>query len=366
MHDHSGSIGSFTLITISALAHTSAGFGTSVAPAARYASSANPEPRPAPCSTSTLCPSPTSDSAPAGTSATRCSAVLISFGTPTIMLAPRRSCVTSLCYVFVLRLCATSLFFPKPNHGLTLRIEEFGGDRRHLFFGKPRHRRQHLVQALIRLAVHRKTGQTIHPRGRTLQRQHQLALCLLLRLGERLPRKARTRKLGVLFTDRRRCLRGGLGLRADIDTGNAHLPVEAREGINRISEPQLLPDALEQTARHPAAEHVRQHEQGVLAPVGVTDRIGGEYNVGLRGVLGVAGLGPANCRENRNDGRRGTFRVARCAREPTLMAQLFEQLLVGEVACRRDDAIGREVRSPMQLLQVVGREGADRIACAED
>src|SRR5881396_47148 len=85
MHGHSGSIGSFTLTTISALAHTSAGFGTSVAPAARYASSANPEPRPAPCSTSTVCPSPTSDSTPAGTSATRCSAVLISVGTPTIM-----------------------------------------------------------------------------------------------------------------------------------------------------------------------------------------------------------------------------------------------------------------------------------------
>src|SRR3989441_9100544 len=345
MHGHSGSMGSFTLTTISALVHTSAALGTTVAPAARYASSANPEPIPAPCSTSTLCPSPTSDSTPAGTSATRCSAVLISFGTPTIMLAPRRSCVTSLCYVFVLRLCATSLFFPKPNHGLTLRIEEFSGDRRHLFFGKPRHRRQHLIEALVRLAVDRKTGQTIHPRGRTLQRQHQLALCLLLRLGERLPRKARTRKLGVLFTDRRRRLRGGLGLRADIDTGDAYLPVEAREGINRIGEPQLLPDALEQAARHPAAEHVRQHEQGVLAPVGVTDRIGGEYNVGLRGVLGVAGLGPANCRGDPNDGGRGTFPVARCTIEPSELAPVLQQPIVLHIPRRRGDTVRREISS---------------------
>src|SRR6266566_1321282 len=88
MHGHWGSIGSFNLPTISALAHTSAAFGTSVPPAARYASSANPDPSPAPCSTSTLCPSPTSDSTPAGTSATRFSAVLISFGTPTIMSSP--------------------------------------------------------------------------------------------------------------------------------------------------------------------------------------------------------------------------------------------------------------------------------------
>src|SRR2546427_6737250 len=241
MHGHSGSMGSFTLTTISALAHTSAALGTSVPPAGGHAPPATPEPTPAPCPTSPLWPSPTSDSTPAGTSATRCSAVLISFGTPTIMLAPRRSCVTSLCYVFVLRLCATSLFFPKPTHGLTLGIEEFSGDRRHLFFGKPRHRRQHLVQALIRLAVHRKTGQTIHPRGRTLQRQHQLALCLLLRLGERLPRKARTRKLGVLFTDRLRRLPGRLWVPAPIDTRNAHLPAEAREGIKRITAPHPPP-----------------------------------------------------------------------------------------------------------------------------
>src|SRR5437660_567575 len=88
MHGHSGSIGSLTFTTISALAHTSAAFGTSVAPTARYVSSANPDPIPAPCSTSTVCPSPTSDSSPAGTCATRCSAVLISLGTPTIMPSP--------------------------------------------------------------------------------------------------------------------------------------------------------------------------------------------------------------------------------------------------------------------------------------
>src|SRR5256885_6094658 len=85
MHGHSGSIGSFTFTTISALAHTSAPLGTSVAPTARYVSSTNPEPIPAPCSTSTECPSPTSDSTPAGTRATRFSAVLISLGTPTII-----------------------------------------------------------------------------------------------------------------------------------------------------------------------------------------------------------------------------------------------------------------------------------------
>src|SRR2546422_5487404 len=290
MHGHSGSIGSFTLTTISALAHTSAALGTSVPPAARYASSANPEPSPAPCSTSTLCPSPTSDSTPAGTSATRCSAVLISLGTPTIMRAPRRSCVTSLCYVLVLRLCVTPLFSAEPNHRLPLRREEFRRDARHLRFREPGHRRQHLVEALVRLAVHRKSGQTIHPGGWTLQGEHQLALRLLFRLGERLSREPRAGELGVLLADRRRGLGRRLGLGPDVHTGHADLTIEARERVDRIRQPQLLPDALEQAARHPAAEHVRQHQQCVLAPVGVTDRIRGEHDVGLGGILGVAGL----------------------------------------------------------------------------
>src|SRR5438477_13180477 len=109
MHGHSGSIGSFTFTTISALAHTSAALATSVAPTARYVSSANPEPIPAPCSTSTECPSPTNDSTPAGTSATRFSAVLISLGTPMIMRAPLyRRCVTFLRDVLVTRLRVTS------------------------------------------------------------------------------------------------------------------------------------------------------------------------------------------------------------------------------------------------------------------
>src|SRR5467141_2940746 len=84
MRGHSGSIGSFTFKISSALDHTASADGAISAPTDRYASSLKPEPRPAPCSTSTVWPSLTSDSAPAGTSATRCSAVLISFGTPTI------------------------------------------------------------------------------------------------------------------------------------------------------------------------------------------------------------------------------------------------------------------------------------------
>src|SRR5258708_23182294 len=161
MHGHSGSIGSFTLTTISALAQTSAALGTSVPPAARYASSANPEPTPAPCSTSTLWPSPTSDSTPAGTSATRCSAVLISLGTPTIMRAPRRSCVTSSCYVVALRFSG----FAQPYDRLPLRRKVLRRHARHLFFCKPRHPRQYLVQALIRLALHPKTRPTDPPPG---------------------------------------------------------------------------------------------------------------------------------------------------------------------------------------------------------
>src|SRR5690242_13545963 len=237
MHGHSGSIGSFTFTTISALAHTSAALGTSVPPAARYASSANPEPSPAPCSTSTLCPSPTSDSTPAGTSATRCSAVLISLGTPTIMPSPsyvvRRYVVRELVCHDVQRSVVASYIVrlslsvgPQPDDSLALGIKELRRHARHLFFRKPPHRRQHLIQALVRLAVDRKTGQTIHPGGRTLQGQHQLPLRLLFRLGQRISGESRAGELGVFLADRRRGLRRCLGLRADVHPRDTHLPVE--------------------------------------------------------------------------------------------------------------------------------------------
>src|SRR5437773_11403951 len=211
-------------------------------------SSANPEPIPAPCSTSTLCPSPTSDSTPAGTNATRFSAVFISLGTPTIMRAPlyvfaRRLGATSLCYASVLRLRVTFSVFPEPNHRLSFRSEELCRHIRDLFFGEPGDSPENLVQALVRLAVDRKGGQTIHPRGRTLQGQHQLALRLLLRLGERLSREPRARQLAILLADRRCGLRRRLGLGADVHTGHADLAIEAGESVDRIRQTQLLPDA---------------------------------------------------------------------------------------------------------------------------
>src|SRR5712692_5410945 len=231
MHGHSRSMGSFTLTTISALAHTSAALGTTVAPAARYASSANPEPIPAPCSTSTLWPSPTSDSTPAGTSATRFSSVLISLGTPTIMPAPP---------------APPRSVGPEPDHGLALGVEELGGNARDVVGRERRHRGQHFVETVIRLVVNGKSRQTIHPGGGTLQGEHQLALGLLLRLGQRVAREPALGEPSELFADRRCGLGRGLRLGADIHPGDAHLPVEARERIDRVGEPQLLADTLEQ------------------------------------------------------------------------------------------------------------------------
>src|SRR5205814_4520278 len=88
-------------------------------------------------------------------------------------------CVTSLCNAFVLRLCLTPLVLPEPNDSLPLGVEELSRHIRDLFFREPRGCPQHLVEALVRLAVDRKGGQTIHPRRRTLQGQHQLTLGLL-------------------------------------------------------------------------------------------------------------------------------------------------------------------------------------------
>jgi hypothetical protein len=82
MRGHSTAIGSFTLMIMSAPFHVASAFGAIFAPTAVYCSSVNELPMPAPVSTITSCPAATSASAPAGTSETRFSFVLISFGIP--------------------------------------------------------------------------------------------------------------------------------------------------------------------------------------------------------------------------------------------------------------------------------------------
>src|SRR5688572_29931855 len=85
MRGYSTAIGSFTFMIISARAHTSS-TGRSSAPTDEYCSSSKPLPSPPPCSTSTVWPASTTASAPAGPGAMRSSLVLISFGTPMILV----------------------------------------------------------------------------------------------------------------------------------------------------------------------------------------------------------------------------------------------------------------------------------------
>ena len=82
MRGHSTAMGSFTLMIMSASFQTSSAVLRILAPTATYCSSLKLLPSPAPFSMNTVWPADTSASAPAGTSETRFSFVLISFGMP--------------------------------------------------------------------------------------------------------------------------------------------------------------------------------------------------------------------------------------------------------------------------------------------
>src|SRR2546430_21281 len=123
--------------------------------------------------------------------------------------------------------------FAEPDHRLPRRIEEFRRDGGDLVFRQPGYRRQHLVEALIRLAVHRKARQTIHPCCRTLQREHQLSLRLLLRLGERVSAQPLARQLGVLLANRR----GGLPRRVRLGGGPRRRPPPGARPGRRLGGP---------------------------------------------------------------------------------------------------------------------------------
>ena len=83
---NSSSFGSFTLTTI-CCDQASAAVGTMSAPAATKSASVIDAPSPAPVSTQTWMPWRSSSRTPSGVIATRCSAVLTSFGTPTDRIA---------------------------------------------------------------------------------------------------------------------------------------------------------------------------------------------------------------------------------------------------------------------------------------
>src|SRR5450759_2199257 len=100
MRFHSGSIGSFTFTTRLDAAQTASASCAICAPATRYRASLNPLPRPAPVSTMTVCPADTKASAPAGTSETRFSLVLISFGMPIFISFARWPIVEREWYLF--------------------------------------------------------------------------------------------------------------------------------------------------------------------------------------------------------------------------------------------------------------------------
>src|ERR1019366_1202917 len=103
---YSAAMGSLTFKTSSACAHTSSAVATIVAPLATYASSLMDDPTPAPASIKTWCPPEANSRTPAGVRATRFSSVLISFGTPMIIVDHPFSIESNsrYCFCFFLRL----------------------------------------------------------------------------------------------------------------------------------------------------------------------------------------------------------------------------------------------------------------------
>src|SRR5690606_39472093 len=72
---------------------------------------------------------------------------------------------------------------------------------------------------------------------------------------------------------------------AGVDPGEAGVRVGRGPGVDRVAEAALLPDLLEQAARHAAAEHLVGHGEGVAVVVAVADAPPAEGDVGLLGGL---------------------------------------------------------------------------------
>src|SRR5688572_24401646 len=161
MCGHSCAIGSFTFMIMSARFQTSAAVSTICAPKLVYRLSSKPLPAPAFFSTSTVCPALTSASAPPGTSAMRFSFVLISLGTPMIMIYSR-------CYFrsphpphySTTPLLPYSLW-SQPQHDLLFRIEILRGQRIDIVVRDRVDSLHQLIDRQIRLIVQCRARQSV-------------------------------------------------------------------------------------------------------------------------------------------------------------------------------------------------------------
>src|SRR6185369_5265494 len=145
--------------------------------------------------------------------------------------------------------------------GLPLRGEELGRDGRGLLQGNRVDLREHVAQRAVGVVVKHEPGKPMHPGPGTLERQHDLALelplaVIELRRGQALPCEA-----VVLLPDRLDRLVGRGRLGSDVDTELAGALKKLLEGKDRVGKAQLLPDALEQAARHAATKRVHQNPE---------------------------------------------------------------------------------------------------------
>src|SRR5690348_4773085 len=273
---HSGAIGSLTFMMMSAAFHTASASGAMRAPAFTYRSSQKPLPSPAPFSMCTVWPAATSASAPAGTSATRFSLVLISFGTPMFMLSRNGQKLR--------RLRSLGGSRTEAHDGLRRRREVFAAHGRDVLGGNRINCGKDFIERLVRLIVQRHARSTIHSRRHTFQRERDLPLELALPAAQLLLGQPFVREARQLVSNRLGRTAGGLGRRADVHAVHARLRVERVEGVHRVGEPQLLADALEEARAHPSPEHRAREHQGVTARIAVRHRGRAEHDVCLRRV----------------------------------------------------------------------------------
>src|SRR5690242_15417685 len=247
MRGHSTLIGSFTLRIMSASFHVASASGAIVPPAFTYSSSGKPLPSPAPFSIRTVCPSATNASQPAGTSATRFSFVLISFGTPIRM---NDSGWSSGERARARRLrCGT-----ETQNGLTAGRIKFGAHLRDGLRGGSIDERQRLLERTIWLVVQRDASRAVHPRRHAFQRQRHLPLQLALPGAHLLLRERVLGQLVQLLGNRLLRTRRGLRRCADVHARHAGVRMEALERVHGIRERQLLADSLKEARAHAAAE----------------------------------------------------------------------------------------------------------------
>src|ERR1035437_2147386 len=247
------------------------------------------------------------------------------------------------------------------GHRDALRLEKFVRRYQYAFYGHCLDALNDFVHAEKAVVVHFLPRQVRHARRTRLQAQHQASLQLVLGAFQLFVGDGIQFQLAKLVHDGLHDLGGRLPRRAGVHRQQPGIAEGIQFGENRIHQPLLLANILEEPRTHASAQQ-RIQDVRHIAPL-VTDAVGRNAHANLpllqRFLVAQDDAGM-------HLGRTVMPAVGTCRQLPEALAQKFDKLLMVDVSCRRDDEIAGSKLRRVKTVDGILIEAPYRLLGSQD